>query len=189
MKITQKGARFELPLSTITRATSLANASFIKYSNTKSSPYSQNTKHSHMIGKIGEVGCSHVLQTLGFNVQELFKSGNDAQCDIVINNIRIEVKCWVVKVWGQFGACIAEKQALKIQKKADIVLYCTYDDINNIFTLRGWNSVIDINAVQPILTGGKTPILNRVMKETKLNTADAMDKFCTMLNFIQKGAA
>jgi hypothetical protein len=191
MKITQKGARFELPLSTINRATKLASASYLKYSNTNnsSSPYLQNTSHSHVVGKIGEVGCSYALKSLGFKVNELFNDNNDTKCDIVINNTRIEIKCWTVKVWGQFGACIAEKQALKIHKKADIVLYCTYDDANNIFTLRGWNRTADILLATPQITGSKNQVLNRTMNEIKLNTNSSMAEFRNLLNYIQKGAA
>lgn len=132
-------------------------------------PYGQNTVHSHFIGKIGELGAALLFEKLGLNVQKHFLDvKNDALADMSINDVRIEVKCWNPRAYRTFGACISEAQSLKIIDKCDIILYCTYDESDGSFILRGWNKTRDIQ-YSPIETTSSVfkpsrKVLNRIME-------------------------
>ncbi|AUS02689.1 hypothetical protein NVP2275O_108 [Vibrio phage 2.275.O._10N.286.54.E11] len=172
--IAQDHILYQVQQADIDLATKLAEESYNKYSKLvikKKSPYHQNNPKSHLVGKIGEVAAGNAFmelkQMLGWTYtidQVYLDPARDSSCDIVINNVRIEIKTWRPSDWSKYGACVAERQAVKMAKKADVVVYGTYNNCTNEYELKGWNSMKDIMNVTPQLTGpsGKQ-VLNRVM--------------------------
>lgn len=165
-------------------AKALAEESCNKYSKIidDKSPYHQNNLRSHIVGKIGEVAAGNMFLEMkqllqwSYDIEQVYLDSNrDSSCDIIINNLKIEIKTWRPCDWEQFGACISERQAVKLNKKCHVVVYGTFDDLTGEFTLRGFNTTQDIKNVLPKLTGRihydhKTGakidrrVLNRVMR-------------------------
>ena len=139
----------------------------------RKSPYQQNNLRSHLVGKIGEICAGNLFIEMNRNMkwgasieQSYLDPNKDASCDIIINDIRIEIKTWRPSDWFKYGPCISERQAIKLHNKADIIVYGVYDKFKSTFSLVGWNTINDIASVKAQYTG--TPgreVLNRVMKE------------------------
>lgn len=177
LKLTATQIILDIPKSAVREAKELAEASAAKYQQLvelKKAPYHQNTVHSHFIGKIGEIGAAMAFEQLkslaraSVNVDEVFRdSSRDRECDIIINGLRVEVKTWKPYAYDLYGACVSDRQAVKLAKKADAVVYCTFDERSGQFILQGWNTMEDIENTPAQLTGpaGKPEkqVLNRKM--------------------------
>lgn len=177
LKLTASSIILDVPRSAVQEAKELAEASAAKYQqlvDLKKAPYHQNTVHSHFIGKIGEIGAAMAFEQLKslaraeITVDEVFRdSKRDRECDIIINDLRVEVKCWKPYALDLYGPCVSDRQAVKLAKKADAVVYCTFDERSGQFILHGWNTMKDIEETPAQLTGpaGKPEkqVLNRKM--------------------------
>lgn len=178
LKLTATSIITTIPQHVVDEAKELAESSAAKYAklvDLKKSPYHQNTVHSHFIGKMGEIGAALAFEQLkslaraNIIVEEVFRDAKrDAECDLVINEMRIEVKCWKPYAIELYGPCISDRQAKKLGKKCDAVVYCTFDERSKQFELIGWNTIEDIDNTPSQLTGPKNSpakmVLNRVMK-------------------------
>lgn len=177
-KLTATSISTIIPVELVKEARQLAEVSAAKYSglvDLKKSPYHQNTVHSHFIGKIGEIGAAQAFNELrsiarqDIKVEDVFRNDKrDAECDLIINDMRIEVKCWKPYAVELYGVCVSDRQAKKLGKKCDAVVYCTFDERSNTFELIGWNTIEDIETTPSQLTGPKNNpakmVMNRVMK-------------------------
>lgn len=176
-KVTADRMILDVPQSSIDEAKALATESAAKYQNLvakNKAPYHQNTVHSHFIGKIGEIGAALAFQGLksfaqsDVEIDEVFRDANrDRECDLIINGLRVEVKCWKPYAIEQYGPCISDRQAVKLHKKCDAVVYATFDQRTKEFQLIGWNTMDDIAETPAVLTGPadrpEKQVLNRKM--------------------------
>lgn len=176
-KLTADTISLTVPQAQVNEAKQLAQASAERYQaivDLKKAPYHQNTVHSHFIGKIGEIGAALAFAGLksftptDINIDEVFRdSKRDRECDLIINEMRIEIKTWKPYAIEQYGPCISDRQAVKLHKKCDAVVYATFDERSNEFKLIGWNTIVDIQGTPAQLTGpiGRPDkqVLNRKM--------------------------
>ncbi|WOL22945.1 hypothetical protein [Escherichia phage vB_EcoM_JNE01] len=132
------------------------------------SPYGFNHIHGHFVGMVCEhasfVLFNEIENSTGIklNIDPAFQSdGRDGECDILVNNLRIEVKGIKYKSWKDFGPCVSTRQLKNIQKKADVVLWVLYNEKKQEFSFEGFNYVKDISSVPVVLTG----VPGRVMIE------------------------
>ncbi|WNA16176.1 hypothetical protein XaC1_541 [Xanthomonas phage XaC1] len=124
------------------------------------SPYGFNTAHSHIVGLVTEYAAllmfKGIEETNGIelNIDPVFQDNTrDSQCDIVVNNLRIEVKGIKYKSWVEYGPCISNIQYDRLLKKADVVLWALYNERQQEVTFKGFNRVSDISTLRPVLTG------------------------------------
>lgn len=124
------------------------------------SPYGFNHIHGHFVGLV----CEHAAWVLfneiesstglKLNIDPAFQNpGRERECDIKVNNLRIEVKGIKYKSWLKYGPCVSTRQLENIQKKADVVLWVLYNEKHQEFSFEGFNYVKDISTVPVILTG------------------------------------
>lgn len=131
-----------------------------KIASAAKSPYGFNHPHAHFVGMVAE----HASLVLFNEIEELigkkldidpafqFES-RDAECDLYVNGLRIEVKGIKYGSWLQFGPCISTRQLKKIEKKADVVLWALYNEKRQEFSFEGFNYVRDIRALPTMITG------------------------------------
>jgi len=143
-----------LTLDDIQEARALSEESYRRYATT--SGHYRNTASSHLIGRLGEIGCERWLGA-SVKCESAFRdSARDKQCDIVVAHERIEVKTWSMEFWRPWGRCVATRQLPAIQRKADIVVWCTIDRLREAdcdVTVRGWNRLTEIATLGPTWTG------------------------------------
>ena len=137
-------------------AEKLAFETFARFSRAKG--HYNNTSNSHLRGKIGEITTSTVLQELGFKVENTYTElDRMSEADLVISgNIRVDVKTCNVEHWNEMGRCISVDQIGKLEKKADIIIWCISP--NNLapgisVTVAGWNKVSEVRQAPRRLTG------------------------------------
>lgn len=175
VSIREDSISVHLPQKVLTAAWNAAEKASAHYAamvDLAKSPYGDNSVERHYNGKIGEFGAHYLFGRLGpmfhreIPMDPIFMDeARDSECDLVVNGLRIEIKTWRPVDYNSYGPCIAERQAKKLAKKADVVVYCCYNHNTNEFALRGWNYVQDIDGIEPVLTGrpGKQ-VLNRIME-------------------------
>ena len=117
-----------------------------------------NTKNSHLRGKLGEFACVSWLNSVGLECDAAFQdTGRMSEADIIISSNdkrqwRYDVKTWDITHWDKMGRCVAVNQLGKLKDKADGIIWCTTPaslspdiEVNII----GWNTIHDIqNATQ-----------------------------------------
>ena len=126
----------------------------------RKSPYGQNHAHSHFVGMVAEhatlVLMEEIEELLGknMNIDAAFQDDSrDAECDLIVSGLRIEVKCIKYGSWVRFGPCISAAQLKNIEKKADVVIWAVYNERKQQFTFEGFNEVKDISSIPTIWTG------------------------------------
>lgn len=140
-----------------------ARAKSEKYTNLSPdhvAPYGFNHVHSHLVGLVSE-HASWVLFTeieemlnVDLNIEAPFHDdARDAECDIIVGGLRVEVKGIKQNAWNRYGPCISTRQLAKIERKADIVLWALYDERNQLVTFQGWNPVSEVRSLTPVFTG------------------------------------
>ncbi|AFA44507.1 hypothetical protein [Klebsiella phage phiKp_21] len=128
----------------------------------ESSPYGFNHPHSHYVGLV----CEHAAYVLFTELEEMTgikydidpafqNSKRDGECDLIVNNLRIEVKGIKYKSWTNYGPCISTRQLKNIEKKADIILWVLYNEKRHEFSFEGFNYVKDVHTVPVKITGAK----------------------------------
>lgn len=128
-----------------------------------SAPYGFNHIHGHLVGMIAE----HAAWLLFNEIEELLGKDlkidpvyqnprRDAECDLVVNNTKIEVKCIKYGSWLRYGPCISTKQFPKIKDKADVVLWLLYNEKSQELTVKGFTDVNEVQTITPIMTGNST---------------------------------
>jgi hypothetical protein len=137
-------------------AEKLAFETFARFSRTKG--HYNNTSNSHLRGKIGEIATSTALQELGFKVEDTYTDlDRMSEADLVISrNVRIDVKTWNVEHWNEMGRCISVDQIGKLEKKADIIIWCISPNIlaaGISVSVAGWNKVSEVRQAPRRLTG------------------------------------
>ena len=165
----------ELPQRVLNAAMEAAKKSAAHYSalvDLGKAPYGDNSVERHYSGKIGEYGAHYLFGRVGVVIGReiqmdavFMDDARDSECDLIVGDLRIEIKTWRPADYEHYGPCIAERQAVKLAKKCDVVVYGTYSHATNEFCLRGWNYVSDVDGIAPVLTGrpGKQ-VLNRIMQ-------------------------
>jgi hypothetical protein len=119
-----------------------------------------NTSNSHLRGKIGEIAASSALEELGMKLENTYTNlDRMSEADIVIpGKLRIDVKTWNIEHWAEMGRCIAIDQLGKLEKKADIIIWCTSPNILtpgiNVEVV-GWNKVSEVGKSPRRMTGPK----------------------------------
>ena len=164
----------ELPQRVLNAALEAAKKSAAHYSalvDLGKAPYGDNSVERHYNGKIGELGAHYLFTRLCVSIGKeiaidpvFMDDARDAECDLIVEGLRIEIKSWRPADYEHYGPCIAERQAKKLAKKCSVILYATYNHATNEFCLRGFNFTEDVEGVVPVLTGriGKQ-VLNRMM--------------------------
>lgn len=156
----------------------LANAKSQRYQQRKFdekglSPYKSNASHSHFVGMACEYGAwlilDEIIKVYGLNtfLSPVFKIENrESECDLILNDTRIEVKGMPRGAWFNYGACVTAHQKKRIQKKADVILWVTIIEQTNRVIIKGFSNVADIDKVEPTMTGNDSKkILNHVMTD------------------------
>ncbi|WEM33481.1 hypothetical protein EJP02_420 [Escherichia phage EJP2] len=128
--------------------------------NGRKAPYGQNHPHSHYVGMVAEhatlVLMEEIEQLLNIDMKidaVFLDDKRDKECDIVVNGLRIEVKCIKYGSWVKFGPCITAAQRKNIERKADVVLWAVYNERKQSFTFEGFNRVEDIANIPTEMTG------------------------------------
>ena len=137
-------------------AEKLAVETFARFSRTKG--HYNNTSNSHLRGKIGEIATSTALQELGFKVEDTYTDlDRMSEADLVISgNLRIDVKTWNAEHWNEMGRCISVDQIGKLERKADIIIWCISPKTLNpgiSVSVAGWNKVSEVRQAPRRLTG------------------------------------
>jgi hypothetical protein len=124
------------------------------------SPYGFNHPHAHFVGMVAEhaswILFNEIEELLGkpLDVDPAFQFENrEAECDLYVNGLRIEVKGIKYGSWLTFGPCVSTRQLKKIEKKADIVLWALYNERRQEISFEGYNFVKDIRALETVITG------------------------------------
>lgn len=124
------------------------------------SPYGFNHIHSHYVGLVSEHAAwlffNEIEELLGrdLNIDAVYQNPKrDAECDLVVNGTKIEVKCIKYGSWLRYGPCISTKQYPKIKEKADVVLWLLYNEKSQELTVKGFTDVNDVPTITPVLTG------------------------------------
>lgn len=113
----------------------------------------QNNPKSHLVGRLGEFAAFHWLQDFGFEPR---LSSERTQCDIFTNAGRCEVKTWSRKHWAELGRSISVSQLASIRRKADFIIWCIAEDIDQAqpqIEIRGWSDVAMLDKYEPRMTG------------------------------------
>ena len=136
-------------------ATLLAELTFQKYARVRG--HYRNTASSHLVGHLGEFAAFIWLRDNGFDPIAYFLfQEKEKECDIASNAGRIEVKTWSKAYWEDYGRCISVSQLPSIQKKCDIIFWCSVDEVESAtpnVQFRGWSKVSDFEGVEPKMTG------------------------------------
>ena len=137
-------------------AEALAIETLHRFSNAKG--HYNNTSNSHLRGKIGEIATSTAIQELGFKVENTYTDlDRMSEADLVISgNLRIDVKTWNIEHWNEMGRCISVDQIGKLEKKADIIIWCISPNIlaaGISVSVAGWNKVSEVRQAPRRLTG------------------------------------
>lgn len=126
----------------------------------RKSPYGQNHAHSHFVGMVSEHAANILMQGIeellgvDLNIDPAYQDeSRDAECDLIVNGLRIEVKGIKYGSWVRFGPCISAAQRKNIERKADVVLWALYNERQQTFTFKGFNEVKDIATISTELTG------------------------------------
>lgn len=126
------------------------------------SPYGFNHPHSHYVGLVAEHASwllfNEIEDLIGrdLNIDPAFQSDKrEAECDLYVNNLRIEVKGIKYGSWLRFGPCISTRQLDNIEKKADVVLWALYNERRQEFSFEGFNFVKQIRALPTLVTGAE----------------------------------
>lgn len=164
--------RLQLRPETKLAAQILAEKSFEKYRLIFG--HYRNTAKSHLIGHLGEFAAFIWLRDNGFEPVGLFTDPTkDSLCDISSLAGRIEVKTWNEKHWDDLGRAVAVSQLPRLHKKADIVLFCSADEVDSPMPkiqFRGWVKVAAFDSAEPKMTGfpGRE-IYNHQLEDHHLN--------------------
>lgn len=133
-----------------------------KIASANKSPYGFNHPHAHFVGMVAEhasyVLFSEIEEIIGrkLDIDPAFQFDNrDAECDLYVNGLRIEVKGIKYGSWLRFGPCISTRQLKKIEKKADIVLWALYNERRQEFSFEGFNYVHEIRDLPTMITGAE----------------------------------
>ena len=114
----------------------------------------RNTPRSHIVGKLGEVAVTKYFASLlpSSTIQPHYSDPTmEAQCDLTVDQARIEVKTWSHEYWHELGRCVAAAQMETVQRKADLIVWCS-EQSGTVF-IHGWNTPNEVASVPPVLTG------------------------------------
>lgn len=131
----------------------------------ETSGHYDNTENSHYIGKLGEMAVFRYLQGEPHKVLiPYFADEREVgKCDILSENMRIEVKTWSARHWPQLGRCVREEQLPTIRAKADTIFWCyvleNHDEASATVVIAGQNTIKDI-ANAPIRETGRQKLAN-----------------------------
>jgi len=139
-------------------AEKLAFETFARFSRTKG--HYNNTSDSHLRGKIGEIATSTALHELRFKVENTYTDlDRMSEADLAISgNLRIDVKTWNIEHWNEMGRCMSVDQIGKLEKKADIIVWCISPNTlasGISVSVAGWNKVSEVRQAPRRLTGPK----------------------------------
>jgi hypothetical protein len=134
----------------VAEATRLADATYALFRNHPG--YYRNLRGSHLRGKLGEMAVAKWATALGFEVKPLFRDITlTSREDVVIGNLRVEVKTWDHATWTDMGRCVTPGQLGSLRRKADAILWCSVDGSD--VTLHGWSTLDDVEAQPVTMTG------------------------------------
>lgn len=149
----------------LAEATRMSTDSFLKYQ--ESNGHYNNTQHSHLIGKLGELAVEcwfqdkcessdplEVLEWQWANIDSAFRFPHrEHDYDISYQGTRYEVKTWSLVHWEKWGRCVAKNQMPALLRKADRIIWCTYDHEKNLVELHGWNQPATLSSIPTKDTG------------------------------------
>jgi len=119
-----------------------------------------NNLSSHLRGKVGEIAVSEVLYDLGIPSDPCWRDLSLlSAADIHAPKFRADVKTWSSRYWEGMGRCVAVGQLPKLERKADLVVWCqTHHELRAGMrvAVMGWNSVTDVRSAPRLFTGPKT---------------------------------
>jgi len=82
-----------------------------------------NTLRSHIVGKLGELAVE-MWATPKFQVDSVFRDpARIAECDLIIDGLRIDVKTWSESSWVELGRCVRPTQLASHIRKTDLFLW------------------------------------------------------------------
>lgn len=149
----------------LSAATTMSSESFSRFAET--SGHYNNTHHSHLIGRVGELAveqyflnkCPETDPIMMFewqwsSIDSAFRDPRrDREHDIGFMGIRYEVKTWSDRYWDDLGRCVAEAQLPGVHKKADRIIWCSYSSDDAAVTLHGWNTPSELAKIPTKPTG------------------------------------
>ena len=140
--------------------------------------YYRNTSNSHLVGKLGELAAESWFHELGHEVKSLFRDPSlEADADLILGALRIEVKTWSDQYCAKWGRCIAIGQLSSLKGKSDLILWCTveFDEPlrTSVVNIRGWNFSADVGSWKQLWTGPTgRPVNNYQGQDSDLRDLD-----------------
>jgi len=98
----------------------------------------ENTEYNHFLGRVGEFGVADLVHRAGIDILPRFmQDEEESLCDITPNGVNLEVKTWTAALWRRFGRAVAVNQYNRVAEKADLIVWCTWDESTKIVRIRG----------------------------------------------------
>lgn len=142
----------EMPERRIKLATLLAKKSHDRWKDEEGNY--ENTSHNHFLGRIGEIGVADLVHTAGASIQPHFMSDKEeGLCDLTANGLNLEVKTWTADLWHRFGRAVAVNQYNRVVDKADLIVWCTWDESTKELRIRGCSKPKEMRQEPPRWTG------------------------------------
>ena len=133
--------------SQITEAQELSNQTLRRFESLPG--HYRNTNNSHFVGKLGEIAAQNWIDQNRGPCDPIFRDEYQQQsCDITFGKSRIEVKTWNRSFWEKWGRCIAVNQLPALEKKADVIIWCTVSIPPRTpakVQLVGWSTLTDVS--------------------------------------------
>jgi hypothetical protein len=142
----------------------------------KFAPKIPNKKHTHFIGRLGEVAAWHHFFTTGADPKPGFLM-SESEPDITLGSgLKLEIKTWEARQWRDLGRAILMSQIQHLDRK-DRIVWCSVELGKRPYTspasaiLHGWSTVsIFKNISREVLKGARTEnVRSRQVEENEIN--------------------
>lgn len=136
---------------------SRAQACADRYARTAGHYDGGNSPLMHRIGKLGEWAATSYFTDWGLPVRALWKDPTqEAGCDLIVGDVRVDVKTCSLPSWPRLGGCVAVAQVPFLRQKCDVLLWARLldyvpegppDRAPDVWTwLHGWSWLADVLA-------------------------------------------
>lgn len=147
-------------------AADMARESYARWRNTKRTPY-RDLPNGHLVARFGEIAVEIWMRAHGLLPDAAYRDpAREEEADVQLGPLRrLDVKTWSYGYWDEMGRCAAVNQRSALTRKADAIIWAwVYGTVTDgiwtrAVTLAGWNTLPEVFAHPPILTG---PIDRRI---------------------------
>ena len=138
----------------------------------------ENTRHNHLLGRVGEIGVFDMLSGVNARIEPHFLNDSDeGLCDITANDVNLEVKTWTSGLWNQFGRAVAVNQYDRVAAKASLIVWCTWNASTREVRIMGCSAPVDVLQEPAQWTG---PVAGRKIHNYQLSPWRIMPAFTNL---------